>query len=76
MKPNGQKNSTPPQKNSKPPPTDTPERAYARGFRECYGILTTVVNELPTDVRLKYVDKLQELFEKVRDAEKRAGEGL
>lgn len=50
--------------------------AYAAGFRECYGLLTVVVNELPTDVRIKYIDKLQDLYDRVRLAEKRAGEGL
>lgn len=58
-----------------PAEVDTPDKAYARGIRECYGVLTIVVNELPTETRIKYTEKLQELFEKVREAEKRAGEG-
>jgi hypothetical protein len=60
---------------SEPHVIDTPDRAYARGFRECYGLLTVVVHELPTEARLKYIDKLQDLYERVRLAEKRAGEG-
>lgn len=50
--------------------------AYAAGFRECYGLLTVVVHELPTETRIRYIDKLQELYDKLRSAEKSAGRGL
>jgi len=82
MKPNGQHKTNGRKKNGS---TLTPEQleialrrdnaAYAAGFRECYGLLMIVVNELPMEARLKYVDKFKELDDKVRGAESRAGKG-
>jgi len=51
------------------------DRAYLEGIRECFGTLETAVSLLPMERRSEFTDKLKELFDKVRAAEKRVGEG-